>query len=38
MTEEPEHVERWSETPDPFLKTARDPETTVALRLEYRRS
>lgn len=38
MTEQPEHVGRWSETPDPFSRTARDPETTVALQLKYQKS
>lgn len=32
------HVERWSETPDPFLRPAQDPETTVAPQLKNQRS
>ncbi len=33
-----EHAERWSETPDPFLRTAQDPATTAAPQLKNQKS
>lgn len=34
MAEQPERVERWSETPAVFLRTARGPGTADALQLK----